>query len=289
MQFGMWDTLLNGLLFLFWFKLWNKPADHALRSNPYLWQLGHTSDKLISFLSPVFFGAPPAVISVVALLFLVVFRAAAVPTSAHWILNVGFVGGEADPIKFISCLSFSFLSFAAFLFYLWGMSLVYVRDARSSLFRHTTGTLFAMSRPFTSIPLVVRPVVLVLFGMILAAGLKAATGGVGSILPDTGRLAALGSYAIASLTGWANVLLVITQCIVLLIIGSWASQLGASPSLMFMCRDWMDMLLGSMRRFPVRLGILDLTPVVFLFLLTGLYIMLFRVLDHAYKALQVVQ
>ena len=285
MQFGMWDTLLNGLLFLFWFKLWNRPVDRALRTNPYLWQLQHTSDRFVQFLSPVFFGAPVPVIGVVALVFLIVFRATAVPAGANWILHIGFVGGAADPSSFRNCLSFSSLSFAAFLFYLWGISLIYVRDAHSSSFRHTTETVFAMARPFTSMPPAIRPFVLLVFGMLLAAGLKATGEGFGPVLSETGRLIAVARYAIASITGWVNVLLVLTQCVVLLILGSWVSTLGSSPSLLFLCHDWMDMLLGRMRRFPVRIGILDLTPVVFLFLLTAVYVALIKVLSQGYNAL----
>ena len=277
MRFGTWDILFNILLLLFWFRIWSAEERNVF-FNPYLAPLGRVSESAVNFLRPVFFGMRVRQIAAVALVFLIFFRSiifhgVAGSHDASWVLRLGFER-QIDTGSFISCLIFSFLSFGVFLFKLWGISLVFVRTASSASFDHTTGTLYYLSRPFPNVRPKLRPVLLLAFGMLLAFLLDLA--GVPKLVPQTIALPVMINWtdspflvnllklAISALAGWVDLLLVIQTFLILLIIGSWISMFMASRGIMFFCREWMDMILGPLRRHPIRIGMFDLTPLIFI-------------------------
>jgi uncharacterized protein YggT (Ycf19 family) len=292
MYFSTWDLLLNVVTMLFWFRLW-MPEDRDLYFNPHLSSLWRFSEAVVSSLRSVFFRTPARLIALIALLFLLVFRGitfyglAMRAENAAWLLRLGFERNLLYPgnTGVFTFVAFSFLSFAAFLFTFWGVSLLYASQ-RSSTFNHASETLYHVSRPFSLVRMEFRPLVLLAFGLLLAflVNLDVTARNVPSMADDL-TLRTFARYLLSALRGWADVLNAVQMFLIVLIIGSWAAMFSTSSALMFFCKDWIDLLLGPLRRFPLRIGILDLTPILFFFVVKYLYLFLCAILAYSYERL----
>lgn len=284
MQFGPWDTLLHILVFFFWFRIWTGD-DRNLFFNPYLAPLDRLSRSIITFLRPAAFGLPARFIPVIGLIALLILRGAAVPQSAPGMLRFGFAFFTPDADRFISCLALGILSFCVFLFKIWSFCLIYVRTKTSSS-DHAADALYYLSRPFSDLDIRLRPLILIVCGTALAYLLNLA--GVSTnerALANTTILVLLLKHGILALAAFADVLRLIQSFIMLLIIGSWVSMFSAAHGLMAFCAEWMDMLLGPVRRFPLRIGMFDLTPLIFWFVLGYAWRILLRILLESYLKL----
>jgi uncharacterized protein YggT (Ycf19 family) len=69
--------------------------------------------------------------------------------------------------------------------------------------------------------------------------------------------------------------------VLFVIAGHWIGMATNASNLGWMCAEWLDHLLGPLRRYPIRIGMFDLTPLVFFFGLGLLQSALFRVLEGA--------
>lgn len=290
MDYGTWDTLFNIVFIIFWFRIWMS-EDLGLFFNPYLAPLAHLSDSTLNFLRPVFFRTPPRMIAAVALSFLLVFRGMifhgmAVAKEASWVLRLGFER-QSDASGIVLSLVFSILSFAVFLFKLWGLSLIYVRTRPGSSRDHATDTLYHLSRPFSDLRPDLRPFGLLCYGISLAFLLNLAgeTTPATTTWQQTPLLVVILKYCLSAIAGWVQVLPVVRSLMILLIIGSLASIFTASRALMFFCREWIDLFLGPLRRYPIRIGMFDLTPIVLFIVIGYVYRILIVILLRSYAAL----
>lgn len=292
MYFSTWDLLLNVLMMLFWFRIW-MPEERDLYFNPHLSSLWRFSEQVILSLRSIFSRTPAPLIALAALLFLLVFRGltfyglAMRSPDATWLLRLGFLENHLYPgnTGVVTFLAFSVLSFAIFLFSFWGVAVLYA-GKKNSGFNHATETLYHLSRPFSLVATEARPLVLLLFGVLLGFLLNLdVTGGSSSFLADNLTLANLTKYTVSALQGWVKILVVVQMFMIVLIIGSWVSMFAASQELAFFCKDWIDLLLGPLRRFPLRLGPLDLTPIVFYFAIGFAAQVLTAVLYSSYSRL----
>ncbi len=282
MQFNSWDTLFNILLLIFWFRIW-ATEDRASLFNPYIASLHRLSDAIVKFLKPVFFILSPRMIAAVSLVFLVALRAFAAPREdMGWHIVLGFANVIRQPVtqSVNAYLLFSVLSFAMFLFKLWGLSLIFVRSDASSRSDNTTAALYQLARPFSDLRYEWRPGVLFIFGCVLIAALDL----LGGVKGDSTASHAL-QCTILALACWVSILSVVIQIVFLLIIGSWVSLFTNAQNIMLFCRDWMDFFLGPMRRYPLRIGMLDLTPLAFMFLLFIVEGLLMGILFNSYNRL----
>jgi len=281
----MWDTLSNFLIFIFWFRIWSD-EDRSLYFNPYIAPLGRLSDWALGVIRPAFFGMRSRHIAAVAFLFLAALRGLAVPQQAAWQVRFGFESGLPDCTRVVACLAFSFLSFGVFLFKLWGLSLIYV-GRRTSASDHARGALDQFSRPFTDVPAEYRPPLLLAGGMVLVLLLDAVGLNLPGARPGSWPLSPAGMLraAVSTLAAWTYVLTIIQSLMIVLIIGSLVSGFTASSGLLRLCRDWIDLFLGLLRRHRLVLGMFDLTPILFFFLLRILYRVLIRVLASGYSSL----
>ena len=281
MNFRMLDTLFNAALLVFWIRIWNRD-DRSAFFNPFLAPLSRLTDGIVRFLRPVFFSTPDRVIAAVALLFLALLRGAAAPREGlGWVLRMGFEVRRSGPDTVAVRFAFSTLSFAIFVFKLWGVALLTIHT-RGTPSRHSAAALHALSHPFTAIRIEWRPIALVAFGAMVAA-LLCATGDPVVVLGQAGGgLAFFFRCLLSALSALVGVLLVLQQFVILLIIGSWVSMLASSPGVTFFCREWLDLALGPFRRFPLRIGMFDLTPLIFIFAVGFLHSILLRLLAHAY-------
>jgi uncharacterized protein YggT (Ycf19 family) len=57
---------------------------------------------------------------------------------------------------------------------------------------------------------------------------------------------------------------------ILLVIGSLVSLFTGSTDMAFVCKEWIDLLLGPLRRYRLQIGPLDLSPVVYIIALSFL-------------------
>jgi uncharacterized protein YggT (Ycf19 family) len=286
MKFGMWDTLLNLFLMLFWLAIWHRD-DRALSLNHMLAPLARIQKSMIDFLQPVLPFLPRPVIALLAFIFLLVFRGLAVPHNVNWAISLGFAATWTDGTSLRGCLFMSVMSFAVFLFKLWCVSLIYVSTRRGASVRDSSDALYQVSHPFVDVPIPLRPFALLGFGILLA-WLFAAIGVApqGAAAPAfSWSPAAAARLLVISLSGWVAVLPVLQSLLVLVIIGSFVSLFTGSHALAAYCGEWIDLLIGPLRRYPLRIGMLDLTPLVFVFLLRVVYLVLIAALARSFQML----
>lgn len=281
MNIGMWDSLYNVILFLFWNIIWNI-GDFDMIRNPMLAPIARIQNKVIDFLKPVLPFLPNQIIAAVALLFLIVFRGVAVPPAMEWKLTFGLVVSGNQIYNLFTNILFSFLSFAIFTFKIWAVSLIYIKTKQQASFSNNTDALFHLSKPFSLLEISIRPIVILIFGALIAYSLiflgHYQTG-------NSTLLVAITQFIIISLTGLVGIIPIIRQLIFLMIIGSLFSSLTGSFQFSAFCRDGIDTLIGPLRRYPIRIGMFDLTPIVFIFLLQLIYEFLQGILLHALQTI----
>ncbi len=268
------DLLFNIVVMLFWFRIWNRRC-RATDLNPYMSGVMIFTQPVLDLFRFRRDGLLPAWIPAAATWFmLILFRGLALPAlnpeavQDAWRLRIGFASVApaacAGKNVFLFVI-FSFLSFGVFLFQVWAFALLFLREYRPGQSTDRPSEfLHSAARPFSKAPAGARPWLLLGFGMFLAAMMNAlcvgqAESGANSI---SSALIMGGQWAIAAIAGAVDLLLVLCSLLVILIVGSWLVILTTSRALMITCREWLDFLLGPFRRFPIRLGPLDLTPIV---------------------------
>jgi uncharacterized protein YggT (Ycf19 family) len=177
------------------------------------------------------------------------------------------------------------------LFYIWALSMIYTHNRFRS--NRATNALQAVSQPFSSLPVALQPVFLVLFGCLLAAlidltGVYTDNPGALVVMLDwkNEQLATLFvKLAITSLSGFIGTINIITTSLIILIIASWIGRMTARDELTEVSREFIDMLMGPMRRFPIMVGMLDIAPIIFLILLNYAYSFLMRILSSSIQYL----
>ena len=83
---------------------------------------------------------------------------------------------------------------------------------------------------------------------------------------------------LSALIMWVSILPLIASLLTVVIIGSWIAMFSGSTSTMYVCNEWMTFLLGPLRRYPIRIGMLDLTPLIALLALPYLEMVMRRLL-----------
>jgi len=283
----IWNTVLNVLITLFWFRLWCH-EDRSLFFNPHLSTLERLSDTMIRFMRPLFTGIPERAIPAILVIFLLVLRALMIAFGAPLPLSLGFELAWPIAGNLLSCLLFSVLSFAIFLFMLWSLSLVYVRTRFSSQSHHTLNAVDSLARPFSHIRTEFRPPTLLATGIVLAAILAlASTRGPHARPFHTGPYALLFfRLTLSALAGWTNILAVICRFMLLLVIVSWAAMFANSRPMAYFCNQWLSFLLGPLRRCPLVIGTFNLTPLVFMLAAWFVHGQLMRLLYQAWLTTQ---
>jgi uncharacterized protein YggT (Ycf19 family) len=288
------DTAFNLLLFLFWFRAWTERRAHTLY-NPYLVRMDRLSTKLVNFVRPVFGQVPPWAVAALALLALILLRGVVcLRTPGALTLQLGFTIGAPNTSNILSCTVFSLLSFAIFLFQCWGLTLIFLMLNPSVRGESPTGFLADISRPFSSLPPAVLPPALLALGTLLAWVLTLANAVPAHALPldhaaSASELAptffAL-RLGVCALAGWVQLLNVLQTAMLWSIIGSLIGAFSGNVQFAWFCQDWINSMLGPLRRYPIRLGMFDLTPLIFFLAIRHLvYPFFMRTLHKAYMVL----
>ncbi len=238
--------------------------------NPYLTQISRVSDALINFLRPVFFKTPSRIIALSALLFIILFRGImfhgiAATREASWSLILGSpfkISGQAD---IFTSLAFSLSSFLIFIFNIWGISLLYFFKVKNTPSSRSEGLLYYLSRPCTDAPPLARPFILIALGSLITLLIHSAQAHAMPLWQLSHGKNNPFYFVIQSLIGWANVLPIIQQIMLILVIGSWISTFTGSSGLTIICSEWINFLLGPMRRRRLIIGMFDISPIIFIF------------------------
>ncbi len=277
------DFLFNVILLLFWFKIWGK-SHRSTVFNPYLSRLDRAGDGLINFLRPLFFGLNARSIAIVSIVVLLLFRALAMgiapPVTTqeglalHWPIRFGFIQFDIQEKGILHHLVFSFTSFAIFLFNIWGLALIFLRPRLTAHRVRAQEFLHQASRPFSDAAFFAQPPILLGWGLAITLLLKIC----GEVLVQPGTELALQLNAttivVNTLTALVDLLSIIRWFLLLGIIISWLSTLRNSHSLAGIGQEWMNLVLGPLARRPIRLGMMNLTPIIVFLALAALHLLL---------------
>lgn len=293
MQFGTWDVLFNLLALVFWFRVWNQKEREAC-FNPYLAPLDRLSEVVIGFLAPVVPGLTKRLIALFVVVLVLLFRGLVAPNKVAWVLSMGF-DRQVDTSSLAACIEFSVLSFALFLFRLWGIAIIFtITNARRST-EHPVVMLSFLSRPFSDLRIEWRPVFLLAYGMGLVllldrAGSPAALSHGFSVQAylnwgnEADVVSAL-KVVVLSMVAWVQLLPLLQTLMFMLIIGSLISSFTSARGMYMVCRDWINLFLGPLRNHPIRLGMFDLSPIIFFILIGVVHTVLMAVLLASLHAL----
>lgn len=299
MSFGLIDLLFNIVVMLFWFRLWNRDSRLA-QFNPYLSGIENVTEPVIALFRPLFRNRADTFAAGAAWLILILFRAMALPwvnlrgIQSAWQLHLGFVGitpNSCELNPFPLFLLFSILSFAIFLFQIWAFALLFLKGYQRGMpSDRAPEFLYAIARPFSDARPRSRPWILLGYGMLVIWVMHFMTLGWALTMSVSGMASVLTPlrYAVATMAGAVDLLAALRALLFILIICSWISMFIGSNPLMMICREWLDFLLGPFRRFPLRIGPVDLTPIIAFFaigiihwatkgLLAGIYVKLLMI------------
>lgn len=263
--------LFNLVLLALWLRLLPQRDDKAF-FNPYVAGGLSLTDRMVRFLQPVLGALPPYLLSVVVLLFLILFRGVAVSGSGSpWTETIGLWTMAANTRAPTDCIAFSFIAFGLLLHRLWVLEwlLSLLRPDRKP--GRASVALTALAMPVSAIPSIPRAV----FLLVLGAGLGAALLRVGvAVVPIEGAAAALpaatapvmGVLALASIV---DVLNVASQLVMVFIILSFVGAILRSPPAMTIGNEGVDLLVGAVFPRPMNAGGLSFAPVAF-FIVAGL-------------------
>ncbi|MDA1044202.1 MAG: YggT family protein [Verrucomicrobia bacterium] len=265
MNFELWDTLINLVMLAFWYQIWRDTA-RSDDYNPYMQGINNPAQSTINFFKHAIPGFSPRTIAWALLAICIIFRAL-IAQGDVWELSFGFEKGR-PATDILARLIFSTFSFAMFLFNIWGLSLIFARSERDTFSEHTSSALFMISQPFVRIPVKWRPLALYAFGILLATVLMNLNA---LPSPPLGLRAVISHAMISSFMAWIDLLNVLIKLLLILIIGSWVTMIAGSINMSYFCKNWMDLILGPMRKVPMIIGPLDLTPIVFMFVASFLY------------------
>lgn len=279
-----WSTPFNLLALVFWFAAWSA-GDRRLQFNPYLGPVLRWVEAILRPVQRVLFGVPVRWLAGLMLIAIFCLEAAVVSSgheaaAAFGLYPVRPAGGSA-----VEALRFSVLSFAIFLFQVWSVSVVYVHGRDHFAHGNAHESLYHASRPFSELRAEFRPLGLALYGMLLAFSLEC-SGQIDGVAPagDWAPAVVVSTVLrvfVVAFSAWASVLVVLSNVLFLLIIGSWVAMFAGAHSLLLLCQDWLDFLMGPMRRYPLRIGPMDLTPLIMMLVLGFLYRLIMFVLANS--------
>lgn len=269
MTLGAVDLLFNLAVMLFWMRAWESNRQTTL-PNPYLDGVRNFTQPVLDALAHFLPGRSTRLAAVCCWLGLIVFRGLALPlanpdaAARMWQIQWGymvFTPRVAPAWPAAGGIIFSLASFAAFLFQVWILALLYTTVRQPE---RPAEFLNAMAEPWSSRPGAARPAS-ILAGGAAAVGLLYFAAG-GAAAPEPSFWARPTWWIMRELVNGlacaANVLTVLRSLMLILLIGTWVALFGGGETMMAVCRDWLDFLLGPFRRFRLQVAMFDLTPII---------------------------
>lgn len=262
MDFSGWDMLFNLLITAFWFGAWSTDSRYAF-FNSYLRPMHTRFDAIFAFLRPAFLNAPDRVIALVFVGILIVLRALAAPPGAVWELALGAapagIGVQCHGGSIPAVVAWSVLSIALFFFKFWSLCVLYLGFARRPDGQVQTA-LHSLTAPFSWLPPMTRPPLVLVLGLSCGVLLQRFDGAPFTLLSTLRAL-------LAVVSAWTLLIGILQQAVFILIIGGWIGAGSGSDKLRWMCAEWIDLLIGPLRGRPIVIGMFDVTPLLFFFVL----------------------
>lgn len=284
MKLSMWDILFNMLLLALWMREWAYRERQTL-FNPYLETVKRSSDSVLEPMRAALGLSRMRVVLIIIGAILLAMRALLIINDSSWLTGIGREIIKPHTGDFMPAFMLSVFSFAIFLFNLWGMSLIYCRGSECHVSGHPVETLFFAAKPFTSIPVKMRPVALLAYGMLLGAAIHLFPASVGTVRPEYSSLARIvPRLVISALIGWTMMLSVLLNLLFAFIILSWVSMFTGSMNLAMFTRDWIDAIIGPFRHNRFRIGMLDLTAIIFFIAVGFIQQLLINILIRSYQS-----
>ena len=281
--------VFNILLLLFWVRLWSAP-DREFYFNPFLSGTVRMTDSALAFLRPVL-NLPDRGAALLVILFVVAFKTVVLGRlNVPWTLSFGIdflfapaATATATPWKMQ--FLYSMFHFASFLFKFWCVCLIVKFITPSQHPTRASEALDFFARPFSFLPLLLQPVVLAVLHVALAFAVTR-TGVLNMTNPLTQetKLIAVSPFLSGPLfaqllkTGWlaalsmADGFALLIRALFVLIIGNLAAAVFQVQSLLIICNEGVELLMGRFARNRAMAGMgLDFTPLIFFFVVDMVY------------------
>jgi hypothetical protein len=281
------QLLFNILLLLLWVRLWSAPSKEFY-FNPFLSGTVRLTDSVFAFLRPVL-NLPEAVTAVLLILFTVAFKTLLIGRmGGQWSIPFGGlflfsqpVAGEHWGPHFL----YSALHFAAFLIRFWSVFLLVKLLTLQQRTSRAAEAFAFFSRPFSRLPLLAQPAVLVVLHVALAFAVSR-TGTLSTIaqVGQEAQAVAVSPFMTGPLfaqllkTGWlaalsfADALALLTRTLFILIIGNFGAAILQAQGAAIICHEGVELLLGRFARNRAATGMgFDFTPLIFFFVVDMMY------------------
>lgn len=281
----LYELILNLVAALFWFAFWN-PDNRDTFFNPYVLRLRAWSDALIDGIRPLA-GRLLSRRFIAGLLLITLLAAKGflhysglrgtltfgidsdmpyveqhrdiTPPAPHFAdadLEFAALG-----ILLCKVMLFSGASFGVIIFKIWAVALIYVGTRQPHGLSRAEGTLYSLARPLTSFRPEFRPFFLLFLGAVIVGSQFIFRRG---LFPF--ELAGISTFLITALlstvSACINVLYDLVYIIALLVLASWIALFAMSASFGLVCREWLDLFLGPLKNRPVKIGVMDISPIV---------------------------
>jgi uncharacterized protein YggT (Ycf19 family) len=269
MTLGAVDLLFNIVVMLFWIRAWESGRQMALSDNPYLAGIRSITQPVLELptrLLPWHSTRPTAWC---CWLGLIVFRGLVLPMAnpdafRMWQVTWGFMvfTPHAAPEWLAAYgIIFSLASFAAFLFQVWIVALLYSSVRQPE---RPAEFLQAIAAPWPRYAAFGRALIIVGAGAATVGLLYFAAGGPSPQEPSflARPIWWIVRELVNGLASAANVLIALRSLMIVVLIGTWVALFGGSESMLEVCREWLDFLLWPFRRFQLQVAMFDLTPII---------------------------
>lgn len=278
------------ILVLFWVRVWERPANEFY-FNPFLSGTIRFTDTILQFFRPVLM-LPDQGVAFVLLCFFCVFK-------TLFFLRFGpgvtFSFGtlfsftpDPDHTSFSLHILYGVLQFALFMIRLWTLYFFVRLIAPPKRLTRAAEAFAFFTRPFSLIPFFLQPFVLIglhfcLTVVILNLDLIPST--LTSLIQDPEApaltlfqeghpLHLLLRMGWLSLMSFGDGLMWMNNALLLSILGSFLSMLFGMKTIMLICAESVEVLLGRFARRPTATGGIDFTPMIFYFIVNSLYAMI---------------
>jgi hypothetical protein len=281
------QLIVNLFLLLFWIRFWVKP-ENEFYFNPFLSGTTRFVDSILQFLRPVLM-LPDQIASLLLLSFFCVFKT---------IFFMRFGGGvtfafgtlfsftpDQQHVSFGFQLFYGGLQFALFIIRLWTLYFIIHMLARPTRLTRAAEAFAFFARPFSLIPFMMQPFVLVILhfcitAVIISFGLIPSV--LSTLVPNAQApapdmflighpIAVLLKIGWLSLMSCADGLMWINNALLLSILGSFFAMLFGLKTVMLICAESVDVLLGRFSRRQTATGGIDFTPMIFFFIVNFAY------------------
>ena len=274
----------NLFFLLLWIRLW-RLAEHEFHFNPLLSAPTRLTDRIVEFLRPVLVGLPPRAITAVTLLFLLAFRGILLGSLGRdWIIAIGSSYARALPVgDWTGCILFSLTEFIVFLIRLWGLAFLVALMTPVPRNDRLTQAFRCFTLPFSLLPrLSMAPAILLLNALLVLHLQHTGRTFAGSLSHGLPAIAATvdwhaplrAAIGLSWLTGLAlaDIFLAAYGAMMGVVFASLFALVTQNRGLQMLANEAVRFLLGGFSRRPLMIGMIDLTPLAYFFVMNMLHI-----------------